>query len=207
MSRGKFIIFEGIDGSGKGKQLELAHSYLWNLSKEIDILTTREPTRDFAEIRKKMASGKAVSDDRIWYVQQFTADRVNHCANYISPNLERGTHVLCDRYYHSTLVYQGVQGISFEEVLAMQRKHPEVLIPDLTLIYDCPVEVAFERIRKRGGEKDVFEDREFQERLRENYLTLTSKLAGERIVIVNANQSIDAVFEETKKEIASLLSK
>jgi len=202
--RGLFIVFEGIDGCGKGTQLKLAHSYLWDYSKQIDVFTTREPTRNFPEIRKKMASRKTVGDDRIWYAQQFTADRINHCEKYIFPLLKKGTLVLCDRYYHSTLTYQNTQGIAFEELLEMQRQKG-ILIPDLTFIYDCPVEIAFERRREEGA-TDVFEkDLEFQKKLRLNYLEIPEKLRDEKIILIDSTSPIEKVSWETKKELEKLL--
>ena len=202
--KGLFIVFEGIDGCGKGTQLKLAHNYLWGLSKGIDILTTREPTRDFSQIRERMKKGKNVLDDREWYAKMFIADRTSHCRDHISPALERGTHVLCDRYKHSTLTYQHTQGMDFQKLVEMH-SNKEILVPDLTLIYDCPAEVAFERRRKEGA-TDVFErDLGFQENLRENYLELPERLPEENIKIIDSTPSIEGVFEETKKHLDSLL--
>lgn len=204
MAKGKFIVFEGIDGCGKGTQLKLAHSYLWDFSKTVNVFSTREPTANFSEIRERMATGRVVSDDRIWYAQQFTADRINHRQNYLTPILALGIHVLCDRYYHSTLTYQNVQGISFEELLKMQKEYSEILIPDLTFIFDCPAEIAFER-RKKAGITDVFErELEFQRKLRKDYLSLPGKLE-EKIVVIDSIKSIEKVFKETKENIDILM--
>jgi dTMP kinase len=203
MSKGYFIVFEGIDGCGKGTQIKAIHNWLWDLNKNIDLLTTREPTRDFSQIRERMASGKNTQDDRVWYAQQFTADRIHHCKT-IEENLKKGTHVLCDRYYHSTLAYQNTQGIPFLDLLKMQRQEG-ILIPDLTIIYDCPARTAFER-RRKDGATDIFDkDLDFQERLRQNYLLLPEKLPQEKIIIIDAKKSPEEIFEQTKKEIVSNL--
>ena len=206
MRRGKFIVFEGIDGCGKGTQLKLSSSYLLDFSKDIILFLTREPTKDFSQIRKEMASGKAVEDKRRWYAEQFTQDRRNHCEKYIVPNLEKGVHVLSDRYYYSTLAYQQSQGLSFEELLAMQKQYPEILIPDLVLIYDCPADIAFER-RKEGGATDIFErDLNFQKKLRENYLKLRETLPAENIFIINSRNPVEVVFNETKGILKSIFT-
>ncbi|HLC86977.1 MAG TPA: dTMP kinase [Candidatus Nanoarchaeia archaeon] len=202
---GKFIVFEGIDGSGKGTQLKLSFNYLWNLSKEIDIYATREPTRNNKEIRERMRKNKDVNEDINWYAKNFIEDRVNHCTEYISPALKRGIHILCDRYKYSTLAYQETQGMEFEEVLKMHEIYPQIPTPDLTMIFDCPVEIAFER-RKKDGAIEVFDkDIGFQKRLRENYLKLPNRLKEEKIVIINASYTISEVFEQTKKKLDLLL--
>ncbi len=95
--RGKFLVFEGLDGCGKGTQLKLCAQLLFDMNKDNDVYMTREPTRDFKEIRKAMAEGKDVKDSSKWYAEMFVKDRWNHVNNYLVPALERGTHVLCDR--------------------------------------------------------------------------------------------------------------
>ncbi|HDD70709.1 MAG TPA: dTMP kinase, partial [Candidatus Woesearchaeota archaeon] len=116
--------------------------------------------------------------------------------------LEKGTHILCDRYKHSTLAYQTTQGMDFERLKEM---HKGMLIPDLTLIFDCPARIAFER-REQAGATDVFDkDLEFQEKLRQNYLKLKEKLAGEKIIIIDATRTPKEIFSEVKKEIKKIL--
>ncbi|MBS3094755.1 dTMP kinase [Candidatus Pacearchaeota archaeon] len=206
MPRGIFVTFDGLDGSGKGTQIIKAVDYVFSLSKENDIYLTREPTRDFSEIRKRMAAGTDVKKDARWYLDNFVSDRINHCLNYISPNLERRTHVFSDRYKYATITYQSLQGIPVEEII-FAHKNPAILVPDLTLIYDCPAEIAFER-RKKGGATDVFDkDLEFQKSLREKYLQLPSLLPKEKIIIIDASRSIEEVFEETKIYLNRLFKK
>lgn len=195
MPKGKFIVFEGIDGCGKGTHLKLTHSYLWDLSKEIDIYATREPTRDFKQIREKMAQDTHVKKDAEWYLEMFVKDRKNHLDNYIIPILEEDTTVLCDRYKHSTIAYQNCQGIPLDKIILA---HEGLFVPDLTFIFDCPAEIAFER-RRGDGATDVFEkDIQFQTRLRKKYLTLPNLLNRERIVIINSNQKIPMTFNHIK---------
>ena len=113
--RGKFVVFEGIDGSSKGTQLKLSANYLFDLNKEYDVYITREPTRDYKEIRNRMSRAKRTSEDAQYYATAFFEDRANHVKKYIEPCLNNGTHVLCDRYKHSTLAYQHAQGIDLQE--------------------------------------------------------------------------------------------
>jgi len=203
--RGLFIVFEGIDGCGKGTQLLLSANYLFNLNKNIDLYLTREPTRDFKEIRERMKRGVNVKDDKEWYAEQFIADRVNHSKEYIYPSIRKGTHVLSDRYKHSTLSYQHTQGMDFNRLVQMHKEHPEILVPDLTLIYDCPAEIAFERRRKEGLTEVFDKDLDFQEKLRENYLKLQTRLHDENIIILDSKPPIDEVAEETKRCLSDLI--
>lgn len=199
MTRGKFIVFEGIDGCGKGTQMKFSAGYIFGKDKSYSVLMDREPTRNFQEIRERMASSRNTSDDREWYAQQFTEDRIQHCEK-ISQILEWENHLLCDRYYHSTLTYQTTQGLRFEDVLEMQRQNG-ILVPDLTIIFDLPTEIAFAR-RRSGGATDVFDkDLEFQERLRNAYLELPSRLPHEKIFVVNSYCSPERVFERVKPHL------
>jgi len=198
--KGKFIVFEGIDGCGKGTQLKLASSYLFDLSKDHDIFLTREPTSDFKEIRKRMSEQTDAKKDAEWYADAFVKDRKNHLQKYIQPNLKHGTHVLSDRYKYSTLAYQQTQGIPLQKLLDM---HKNMLIPDLTIIFDCPANIAFQR-RKTDGATDVFDkDLKFQEELRQNYLDIKQKL-DENIVVINGSRAIEKIFDDVKKHIKSL---
>jgi dTMP kinase len=200
--KGKFIVFEGIDGCGKGTQMKKAASYIFDLNKDFDVYITREPTRDFKEIRQRMASGTDVKKDAEWYAHAFVSDRKNHADNYIRPALEKGTHVLCDRFKYSTLAYQHAQGMKLGHLIEM---HKGILVPDLILIFDCPASVAFER-RKKEGATDVFDkDLKFQEELRKNYLKLKNELSDENIVIIDATKSIEEVFDEVKKHLSKIL--
>merc|ERR1711941_1544 len=135
--------------------------------------------------------------------EMFVKDRRNHIDNYIEPALARGTHVLCDRYKHSTLAYQHTQGLPLERLQAM---HQDMLVPDLTLIFDCDVETAFKR-RHTEGATDVFEkSAEFQESLRSNYVKLKDALpADERVVIVRSDRPVEEIADEVQRLIQSIL--
>lgn len=203
---GKFIVFEGIDGCGKGTQLKKVHSYLWSLDKNIDIYSTREPTRDYQEIRKRMAKGTNVKKDAQWYASKFVEDRYNH-ARTIRQAISKGVMVLCDRYMLSTLAYQHTQGLKLNELIKM---HQGILVPDLTLIVDCPAKIAFERRREEGA-PDVFDrDLEFQEKLRKNYIKikgiLEQKKIGGDIEIIDGSKSVGEVFEQVKNTLESFFN-
>ncbi len=200
--RGKFIVFEGIDGCGKDTQMLLSVPYLYEKSKFIDLYVTREPTRHSKEIRKRLESSTDVSQNREFFVTAFMDDRSMH-QSPIEGMLAFGTHVLTVRYQSSTDTFQPLTGISFERIRMMHDER-EIISPDLTLIYDLPAPVAFAR-RQAAGATDVFDkDLAFQEKLRIAYLELPGKLPKEKFKIIDANRPIEQVFEDTKKTLDDL---
>jgi len=206
-AEGKFVVFEGVDGCGKGTQIKIAAGYIFELDKRNEVLITREPTWRFSEIRSRMAQAKDTKQHAEWFVEMFLNDRQQHLEQTILPSLERGVHVLCDRYKYSTMAYQHNQGFDLNRLISMQRTFR---IPDLTLLFDCSAKIAFER-RKSGGAVDTFEkDLDFQQRLRNTYLSLPKLLNGttnpenegryENIVVINAEQSVSDIFNDVKKK-------
>lgn len=205
IERGKFIVIDGLDGSGKGTQVKLLADYLFDRDKKNHVFLTREPYNSeyYAEIRRLLKEGADPKDNAEILAGLFVQDRRVH-ADIIRDFLRRGIHVVCDRYKYSTLAYQQAQGISLEKLLKM---HEDVLRPDLAIIVNVPVEVAFERIIKDSNRshQEVFEQKEFQEKLRENFLALPKQLPDEKIVIIDGNKPVEKVFEFIKKEVDLIL--
>jgi len=202
-ARGKFIVFEGIDGCGKSTQIKLAAGFMFDLNKDNDVYLTREPTRNIKALRDRMSSDLSIICDPEWCTQNFVLDRRDHVDRYIDPFLWRGVHVLCDRYKHSTLAYQHTQGIELQHLIDLHEDFP---VPDLTLFFDCPVLIAFER-RKKDGATDAFDkDLKFQEKLHENYLKIVDilKLKGEPIVVIDAEKKIEDVYKDVASAINEL---
>eukprot|EP01090_Pellita_catalonica_P010911 TRINITY_DN22372_c0_g1_i1.p1 TRINITY_DN22372_c0_g1~~TRINITY_DN22372_c0_g1_i1.p1 ORF type:complete len:171 (-),score=20.86 TRINITY_DN22372_c0_g1_i1:317-781(-) len=151
-----------------------------------------------------MAAGKDVGEKAEWYAKVFVQDRQNHLSKYIIPALDNGTHVICDRYKHSTLCYQHTQGMSLSTLTDM---HAGMLVPDLTIIFDCPAAIAYER-RQANNPVDVFDkDIVFQERLRQNYLKVADLLqkTGDPILIINAERSINEIATDVEIAIKNVL--
>ncbi|MDO8427786.1 MAG: dTMP kinase [Candidatus Diapherotrites archaeon] len=203
--KGLFIVFEGLDGSGKGTLLAKTSEYLFNSFKELDqIVLTREPTfsgigRNIRDILKKSQSPKS---DAKRLLSLYLEDRKEHLTNLILPALSKGAVVLCDRYKYSTLAYQQTQGIAFEQIVNL---HKNMLVPDLVLLLDVDPETALQRIKTDRTQIDKFEQLEFLTELRENYLKLKTLLPNEHIAVIDANSSIETVLESIKKEINYLL--
>lgn len=201
MKKGKFIILDGLDGSGKGTEAKLLVNYLFDCDKKNHVFLTREPynSEHYEEIRRLLKSGLNPHDNAERLAELFVADRKVHVM-LIESLISQGINVVSDRYKYSTLAYQQTQGISLQKLINM---HKNILIPDLALIIDVPAEIALERIAKDDGReyKEVFEQKNFQEKLRENFIALPEQLPGEKIIIIDGNKQIDEVFEFVKKEV------
>lgn len=172
MKRGKLIAFEGIDGCGKSTQLELLAGVL--RARGLAVVTTREPTsgEHGRRIREMAQSGQPVvpEEELRWFVQ----DRRVHVRELILPALESGAHVLCDRYYHSTVAYQGARGHDPWQLLAAAEA--EFPVPDRTLWFALPAADGLERVRARGATAEpVFEQLDFLERVGEIFAALAER--------------------------------
>lgn len=204
MQRGKFIVLEGIDGSGKGSVGKMLASYLYDRAKSTHLFLTREPYDSpfLAEIRKLLKETSDPKENARQLAELFVKDRKIH-AEVISRHLEEGTHVICDRYKHSTLVFQQAQGLSLNELIKM---HDGVLTPDLTIILDVSEEVALKRILgdSKRTHLEVFERSEFLKKLRGLYLALPGQLPKERIVVVDGDGTPEAVFARVRAEVDQL---
>jgi dTMP kinase len=210
LGKGCFIVFDGLPGCGKGTMIRMTFDYIYGKSKKYDnILITDEPTNGphglkIREIFSKQKSSKDFADELF---QAFVDDRKWHIENIINPCLEKNFVILCDRYKYSSIVYQTLQGNEFEKVFLA---HKDFLAPDLALIMDVNPEVAYNRINKakeekRKEQKDGFRELEFITNLRKGFLDLPTKLSSENIQIIDANKSIEEVFEQIKPLLDKVL--
>lgn len=201
-TRGKFIVLDGLDGSGKGTQVKLLASYLFDKDKSHHICLTREPYRP-EKIRKILKKSKNPKENAELLAKLFVQDRKAH-QRLIRHHLQEGNYVVCDRYKYSTLAYQQAQGLSLRKLISM---HEGMLIPDLTLIIDVPAEAALKRITidKQRNHKEVFEQLGFQKQLRKKFLALPKQLPREKIVVINGNQPPDKVFKSVCQEVDKIL--
>jgi len=202
---GKFIVFEGIDGSGKGTMLTKTAEWLFNQSVDHDkIVLTREPTFSGTgkQIRKMLKSDKEPLTKSKRLLQLYLEDRKEHVDKVVKPALQLGSIVLCDRYKYSTICYQQAQGIEVKKIISL---HKRMLVPNLVLILDVDAKTALNRIRSSRSRIEKFEKSFFLEELRGNYLALKKLLPKENIKIVDANCSIDESFAKVKREISKLL--
>lgn len=168
-ARGVFVVLEGADGTGKSTQLARLAARFEAAGREA--LATREPYDCEAgrRIRAMARSGELVSAEQelAWFWEQ----RAEHVRDVIEPALQAGRDVLCDRYYFSSVAYQGARGLDPVRILAeSEAAFPR---PDLALWLDLPVEAALARARGRGGpDEPVFEEATRQRAVVEIYRSL-----------------------------------
>ncbi|HEY0218252.1 MAG TPA: dTMP kinase [Afipia sp.] len=196
-SPGRFITFEGGEGSGKSTQIQLLADRL-NGSHHKTIVTREPGGSPGAEIVRHLllsGMGKLLGADAETLL--FAAARDDHVQQVIKPALDRGVWVLCDRFTDSTQVYQGKLGkVEPGLINALERVTIGDLKPDLTLVLDVPVAIGLARAIKRRGkvEADRFEEEnfEFHEILRDAYRQLAAENSS-RCVLINAYADADTV--------------
>jgi dTMP kinase len=203
MAKGKFIVFEGINGCGKGTQIDLFSSYLRRSGKAVPIFLTGEPN-DFDENGKRareiLASDRDPYENALESLAYFSKNRLTH-KEILIPLLQNGVTVICDRYYHSTFAYQHAQGVPYEKIA---EANENVLIPDLTFILDININEAFSRLSRRDSTRRKFDSNyEFMKKVKDNYLELPnilSQLMGEEnIQVIDGNSTKEFVFYNLKK--------
>ena len=205
--RGMLIVFEGIDASGKGTQLNKLIEYIGELDKYQDVVKTHEPWKN-REIKQKLKEDKDSYSDGIKMAGLYVNDRINHSED-IDDLLNRGYFVLCDRYKLSTCAYQWTQGVDLYRLLKVH-EDPRILTPNVNIFFDISVDVTLERMAKRGH-KEKFENWDFQKNLIAHYHSLISRadaknLFGE-IVNVNGRDSREIVAESVKSAFDSVYKK
>lgn len=201
--RGLFIVFEGIDGSGKSAQAFGLVKLISQMDKHNHILLTREPYRT-REIRKILMLDENPEEKSEKLAELFVNDRKEHILELIIPNLEKGVFVVSDRYKYSTICYQAAQGLDISKLIEM---HLGFLIPDIIFIIDVPVEIAMERMKKdniRKSEQKFEKNVQFMEKVRQNYLSMKNLLQEEKIIFIDGSKSIEEVFEEVKSKFLAL---
>lgn len=206
---GTFITFEGIDGSGKSTQLRLLSNYL--RSQGCALVLTREPGGTPLGLRLRAALLDAHEQvDPLTELLVFAADRAQHVRRLLRPALQSGQVVLSDRYADATLAYQGAgRGFSTELVSQIVQLATEGLKPDLTLLFDLPVETCLERTRRRTegrhkGDRLDAENWEFHSRVREAYLQI-AKSESDRVKIVDTSASVEDTHDRVKEIVIPFL--
>jgi len=203
MEQGKFIVFEGIDGSGKSTQLKRLYSYLTE-QRNLNVVVTREPSdREIGTLLRSYLSGEKEGDERA-IAALFAADRLDHVFGKggIKETLERGVSVLCDRYVFSSLAYNGGM-LSLEWVEALNKMAMEGLKADLTIFIDISPEDSMRRILKRGH-ADRYETAERQTAVRESYLRLFETFGGENVVTVKSDPDKEVTQGNIRRAVDDL---
>jgi dTMP kinase len=206
--KGRFITFEGIEGSGKSTVAREVHDFLRRAGIAVEL--TREPggTVTSEKIRNILLdpgnSGIRAKTELLLYL----ASRAQLVEEYIEPALGKGRFVLCDRFMDASTAYQGwARGIGEEAVEELNRFAVGGIVPDATFLLDLPVAEGFRRgpqAREDAGQRRrdrlEREDRSFHEKVREGYLRIARREPG-RLVVVDATRPLDAVVETITGEL------
>jgi dTMP kinase len=199
---GRFITFEGGEGTGKSTQIDRLRRRLQGMRQPV--LVTREPggSPRAERIREFLLEGRAKGLGTFTEALLFAAARLDHLEQTIKPALAAGTHVLCDRFADSTRAYQGAMGqVDTTLIAALERVVLDGVEPDVTFILDLPAEIGLSRARLRRENKgesiDRFEaeDRSFHEALRKAFLDIAES-APRRCVVIDAAREQEEVAED-----------
>ena len=185
----KFIVFEGLDGSGLSTQSFELRNFLMKQGHQV--VLTKEQTDGLIGGLIKSCLKKEWKTSLLTLQLLFTADRCHHLSNEIEPALAEGKFVISDRYFFSTIAFGALQ----IEKDFLKKINSKFRVPDITFIMDCPPEVCLERIGKGRFSRELFEEKEKMEKIRENYRELAKEFPNAHIVDSNREP------KEIQKEI------
>ena len=210
----KLITFEGIEGSGKSTQIKLVAEYF--VEKNVPIIVTQEPSG--TDIGRKIGSILFNSEHYYMCAETemflFCAARAQHVREKIMPALEQNKVVLCDRFSDATYAYQGAgRGLDHEFIRLINDYSALYLKPDLTLLFDLPVEIGLQRATDRNNRLkepssiDRFEREniDFHQRIREGYLNILRN-DPQRFRLIDANRDVNAIQEEVRRHISDFIN-
>lgn len=206
MNKPKFIVFEGIDGAGKTTQIELLRKALEE--KGFPCQTTAEPTDlpSGREIRAALA-GK-IEKTPLEMAEMFAHDRELHNIDPeigVNSMLSDGFTVISDRYYYSSLAYQGA-ALGYETVAKLNFDNQSIRTPDLCVFLDLTPERSLERIGKRGEETEIYENFDYLTKTRAMFFDVFDRLTarGEKIAVIDAYGSVEEVAERVLKAVLEI---
>ncbi len=196
---GKFIVFEGLDGSGQSTQASLLKEFL--VKKGYRVVLTKEPTLDSEagrRIKKVLSKELELSLEELQKL--FIQDRKEHLENTIVPALKQGKVVISDRYFFSTFAYGASGGLDLEWLIELNN---QFLYPDIIFLLKVSPEVCIDRIIKRGEKIALFEKKEKLAAVWKVYKILPERF--ENIYVIDGEKTIEKVFLQIKEIINKLL--
>ena len=202
-TKGKFIVFEGTDGSGKSTQMKLLGKYLEERGQKCSF--TREPTDSkFGSLLHSCMTGEIDTDEHT-IAAMFAADRLDHIhnpQNGIKASLAKGYTVLCDRYYFSSFAYNG-GFVSLDWVISLNTPAMQELKPDLVIYIDVSPEESMKRVSRRG-ETERYETLEKQLKIRENYFKVFERFSSENVAIIKSEEDRNATQAKIRAAVNGL---
>ena len=207
--KGKFIVFEGIDGSGKTTQIN--HLYKWLIGTDLipennKLVITREPggTKLGKSIRSLLLdTSREKSPDSITELLLYAADRSQHVNEIIRPTLDKGDWVISDRFCGSTLAYQGYgRKLDINLIKDLEAIATQGIAPDITFLLDIPIEESIKRRMNRKDDRIEKEGREFLSNVSLGFQSLSEDSNWKKISAINSEEEI---ISEIKSEIKKLI--
>lgn len=196
---GKFVVIEGLDGSGKSAQIDLVVEFLRKQGK--DVIVTKEPTTESESGRKiKQALRKEITVEPLELQKLYVQDRKEHLENKVLPALRDGEFIVSSRYAFSTFAYGYSDGLDVDLLVSMNE---DFLLPDLTIIVDVDPKFCIQRIENRGEPKELFEKLEKLTKVNKIYKKIPDMF--ENVILVDGKKTIPEVFDNIKKEISKIL--
>ena len=203
--RGRLIVFEGIDGAGKTTQIELLAAYLKEQGRKV--YRTAEPTESVTGGLLRDALAGVSKRTACEMAALFVIDRIFHNVNPVNgieKLLADGVDVLCDRYYYSSMAYQGSE-TDPEWVRNMNLMCPEIRRPDICVFLDLTPEQSMERIRKGRVTFDIYENLERLTQVRNRFYRVFEELKEtDRICIVDAARPIETIYREIVQAVEAV---
>ena len=197
-----FIVFEGLDGSGKGTQISMLAKRLESEGAKLAI--TAEPTQFATGGLVRDALGGLTRRTQSELAGLFLADRIAHCSNQVSgigALLKDGCTVICDRYYYSSFAYQGMD-TDLKWVMDSNLNCPDIIKPDVCVFLDVPPEECDRRIAAGRASREIFEQIETIRRIREKYMEVFRLLPEHNIKIVSAIGTPEEITERVYAAVA-----
>ncbi len=205
MKKGKFIVFEGIDGSGKTTQARRLADFLTSEGRQVAL--TAEPTALPSGKLLREALGGKISRTECQMAVMFVDDRICHNIHPtegIKALIENGVDVICDRYYYSSLAYQGAS-TDYAWVKAMNLRCPEILHPDLCIYIDLLPTQSLERICRGRESTEIYENEQTLSRVREQFLSVIRDLGStDNICIIDGYRTEDEVFDDIRAIVSKM---
>ena len=197
---GKFIAFEGIDGSGKTTQASRLYDWFNKDSKKPVAYLTREPTNSMIGglVRSRLTSDWKSGHECLQLL--FSADRAYHLEKEIIPLLKKDIIVITDRYFFSTIAYGAVEIKNAEWLVEINK---QFILPDITFIIKVSPRICFERMESARFHIELFEKEEILTRVWQNYENLSKRFKN--VNIIDGERPIEEVFSQIKKVVLSQL--
>ncbi|MFZ3055630.1 MAG: dTMP kinase [Smithella sp.] len=210
----KLITFEGIEGSGKSTQIKLVAEYLSR--RHVSLVVTAEPSgtaigRKIGSILFNREHNNMCAETEMFL---FCAARSQHVREIIMPAIKQNKVVLCDRFSDATYAYQGAgRGLDNQFIKLINDYSSMLLKPDLTLLFDLPVEIGLQRANKRNDNLkesssiDRFEkeNMDFHRRIREGYLNIL-KNDPDRFRLIDANRDVETIQKDVRTYINNFIN-